>query len=410
MWGKSGQRPALARNGRPSSPLGAASPNTRRHTRSRSNPSWPTGRSPGLPCLAPALRPVAGKVPLVARTRIRNLCAALLGGVLAATLITSPAAAADPTTHHRAGAAAGWLARQLVDGDHFEVDFGGQTFPNQGLTIDAVFAFAAAKVADGHAAAAMQWLAQPDILTGYIGDGAVESYAGATAKLALAVQVRGNDPTSFGGVDLIDRLRDLEQPSGRFRDQSQFGDFSNMFGQSLAILALERTSGGAPATAVSFLAGSQCPDGGFPIQFDQPTCTSEVDATAMAVPALIAAGRSGAAAAGLDWLVSVQQADGGFASADGTVNANSTGLAGQALRAGWRIFAAAKAKRFLVGLQVGCDGPAADRGAVAFTAGGFDPATATLATAQAVLGMAGAGFPHLTAAGSRSTAPILACS
>lgn len=346
----------------------------------------------------------------MARTRIRNLCVAVLGGALAATLVAGPVAAAGTATHHRAGAAAGWLARQLVDGDHFEVDFGGQTFPDQGLTIDAVFAFATAKVADDHAAAAMQWLARPDILTGYIGDGAAESYAGATAKLALAVQVRGDDPTGFGGVDLIARLRDLEQPSGRFRDRSQFGDFSNMFSQALAILALERTSGGAPEESATFLAGSQCPDGGFPVQFDQPMCTSEADATAMAVPALIAAGRFGAASAGLDWLVSQQRADGGFASADGTVNANSTGLAGQALRAGWRIFAAAKAKRFLIGLQVGCDGPAADRGAVAFTTGGFDPATATRATAQAVLGMAGAGFPHLTATGSRSTAPTLACS
>lgn len=348
----------------------------------------------------------------MARTQLSRLCAVLVGGVLTASLLTSPAnaTASDQTTHHPGVAAAGWLAHQMVDGDHFEVEFGGEVFPDQGLTIDAVYAFAAAKTADGHATAAMQWLAQNDILTGYIGDGTVEAYAGPTAKLSLAVQVRGGDPASFGGVDLPDRLRGLEQPSGRFTDQSPFGDFSNMFSQSLAILTLDRTGAGASAGSVAFLAGSRCPDGGYPVQFDQPVCTSDVDATAMAVAALIAAGQYSDAAPGLDWLVSVQGTEGGFANADGTVNANSTGLAGAALRAGLRVFAAAKAKQFLVGLQVGCGGAPADRGAVAFDAGGFDPATAPRATAQAVLGMAGIGFPHLTAAGSRTGAPTLACS
>jgi hypothetical protein len=342
------------------------------------------------------------------RPALRQLCAVLAACVLAA-LFTSPATASGQT-HNRADAAAGWLARQMVDGDHFEVDFGGQIFPDQGLTVDAVFAFATAKVADDHAGRAMQWLARPDILTGYIGDGAVESYAGPTAKLALAVQVRGGDPASFGGADLLTRLRALQQPSGRFTDQSAFGDFSNAFSQSLAILALDRTATGAPGAASAFLAASRCPDGGYPVLFAQPVCTSEVDATAMAVQALLAAGRFADAAPGLNWLVSVQGTDGGFASVAGVANANSTGLAGQALRAGLRPIAAARATLFLIGLQVGCGGAAADRGAVAFDASGFDPATAVRATAQAILGMAGAGFPHLTAHGSRPGAPILACS
>jgi hypothetical protein len=343
------------------------------------------------------------------RLALRQLCAVLVACVLAA-LFVAPATATGPLTRSRADAAAGWLARQMVDGDHFEVEFGGQIFPDQGLTIDAVYAFATAKVADDYAARAMLWLARPDILTGYIGDGAGESYAGPTAKLALAVDVRGDDPTGFGGVDLIARLRGLQQASGRFTDRSAFGDFSNAFSQSLAILALDRTAAGVPAAAPAFLAGSRCPDGGYPVQFGQATCTSEVDATAMAVQALLAAGRIGDAVPGLNWLVSVQGSDGGFASAAGTANANSTGLAGQALRAGLRPVAAARTTLFLIGLQVGCDGPAGDRGGVAFDAGGFDPATAPRATAQAILGMGGAGFPHLTARGSRAGAPTLACS
>jgi hypothetical protein len=341
---------------------------------------------------------------------LRRLCTVLAVGLLASLLLApTPASATDQLTRDRADAASGWLARQMVDGDHFEVEFGGQVFPDQGLTIDAVFAFATADVADDFAARAMDWLAQPDILTGYIGDGTTNSFAGPTAKVALAVQVRSGDPSNFGGVDLLSRLRGLQQPSGRFTDQSPFGDFSNAFSQSLAILALDRTAAGAPTAATNFLAASRCPDGGYPLLFDQPECTSDVDSTAMAVQALLAAGQWAAAIPGLSWLVSVQGPDGGFTNAAGTPNANSTGLAGQALRAGLRPVAAIRATLFLIGLQVGCDGAAPDRGAVAFSADGFDPATAPRATAQAVLGMAGLGFPHLTAHGSQPGAPTLAC-
>lgn len=323
-------------------------------------------------------------------------------------MAVAPAAASTPPTADQAKAAAGWLARQMVDGERFEVEFGGVTYPDQGLTIDAVFAFAATKVADGHAARATAWLARPEILAGYIGDG-TEAYAGATAKLALAAQVRGADPTNFGGVDLIDRLRGLQDPSGRFVDRSAFGDYSNAFSQSLALLALDRTPAGAPPAAASFLAGSRCPDGGYPIAFGQATCVSDVDATALAVQALLAVGRRADAAAGLRWLASVQGANGGFANAAGVPNANSTGLAAQALHAGGYLSAAARAKRFLIGLQVDCTGAPADRGAIAYTVGGFDPATAPRATAQAVLGLAGVGFAHLSATHARPGAPVLAC-
>lgn len=320
-----------------------------------------------------------------------------------------PAAAGTPSTTSPAAAAAGWLARQMVDGERFEASFGDLVFPDQGLTIDAVFAFAASKLAEDHAARATAWLARPEILTGYIGDGVADSFAGPTAKLALAVQVRGGDPASFGGVDLVDRLRGLQAPSGRFTDRSAFGDFSNGFSQSLGVLALARTAPGAPAAAVTFLAASRCPDGGYPLLFAQPTCVSEVDATALAVQALLSAGRTADAAAGLRWLLSVQGLDGGFANVAGEPNANSTGLAGQALQVAGLSRPAARAATFLRGLQVGCAGQPADRGAIAFSAAGFDPASATRATGQAILGLTGVGFARLSAAGARPATPQLVC-
>ncbi|GAA0582708.1 peptidase [Kribbella sandramycini] len=340
--------------------------------------------------------------------RLRPLISSLLvltaGIAIPAT--TAAAHAAKPA------AASGWLARQLVDGERFEAEFGGEKFPDQGLTIDAVLGFAATKSSGTNAAKATTWLAKPEILSGYAGDGADESYAGAAAKLTLAAQVRGLNPATFGGVDLPARLRALITPSGRISDKSAFGDYSNAFSQSLGIIALKRTPAGVPASAVNFAVGTQCADGGFPIFFGTTPCVSDTDATAMVVQALLATHRYADAAEGLDFLASKQQADGGLAAGAGaaTPNTNTTGLAGQAFRAGGRTTDANQAKSYLLGRQQGCSAPAAVRGAIAYDATGFDPATAPRATAQAVLGLGAPGLHQLTAAGSSPTAATLSCS
>ncbi len=331
---------------------------------------------------------------------------------LAGTAVAAPPApaAAAPRTVLPDDAAAGWLARQLVDGDHLETDFGGTSFPDQGLTIDGVLAFSAAKVAGSAGAAATRWLARPENIATYTGGGDTESYAGPTAKLMLLAEVRGTNPRSFGRVDLRARLLDLLTPSGRFSDRSAFGDFSNAFGQSYAIVALNRI-GRAPASSVAFLTGQQCADGGVPVELEVQPCTGDVDATALAAQALRSAGRTAASGRAVAWLVSRQQSGGGFAALDGTgtPNANSTGLAGQTLADAGRVLPAVRAGVFLARLQVRCSGPVADRGAIPFDSTGFDPATATRATAQGVLGLTGVGLSRLTAAGSGPAAPVLAC-
>ncbi|MFY1593565.1 peptidase [Micromonospora sp. WMMD737] len=348
----------------------------------------------------------------------RHRLLTLFCGVLAALTLATFTVAAPASAHvspaptagiGRSEAAAGWLARQLVDGERLEVVFDGVTYPDQGLTLDAVFAFAAAGVADDSGARALAWVTRPDIRDAYLGDGTTEAYAGATAKLALAVQVRGGDPTDVGGVDLIARLRSLQAPTGRFTDRSAYGDYSNTFSQSFALLALGRTAQGTPPAAAAWLAATRCPDGGYPLLPAQPVCTSDVDATALAVQALRVTGRPTDATAGLRWLLSVQRADGGFANAAGIPNANSTGLAAQALRDGNRPLAWARARVFLAGLQVGCAGAPADRGAVDFDGGAFDPGTAARATGQAVLGLTGIGYARLSAAGATPGAPVPAC-
>jgi hypothetical protein len=300
----------------------------------------------------------------------------IMAAVLGASLVTTAVPAAAGTSQ-RVVAATDWLAGQMADGERLETEFGGVKYPDQGLTIDAIFAFAAARNAHDHSDRAIAWLARPEISSAYLGsDG--ESYAGAHAKLAIAARVRGENPRSFAGIDLIAGLRSLQAPSGRFSDRSQFGDFSNAFTQSYALIALGKDGRGA-----AYLAGTQCADGGFPVTFETTPCVSDVDATAIVIQALRTQGKPTAAA--IAWLRSKQQADGGFPSAQGGSNANSTGLAAQVL--GGRA-----ARDYLKSLQVRT-GP--DAGAIAFDASGFDKANAPRATAQAVLGLTGANLATL---------------
>jgi LPXTG-motif cell wall-anchored protein len=353
---------------------------------------------------------VALSVPAPTRRVLAAASAALLTLLTVLTVVASPAQAAPPTTGDPAAAAAGWLARQFVDGNHLETAFNGQNFPDQGLTLDGVLGLAAAGVAGDTAEAAMAWVGEPANLDIYVGNGTTDSFAGALAKLSLTAQVQGLDPTAFGSgkVDLLARLRARMTASGRFTDKPA-PDFSNGFSQSYAVLTLVR-AGSVPPAAVSFLAGSACPDGGFPQTFGDASCTSDPDTTALAVQALAAAGDGAAAKAGIGWLVGVQRADGSFADVkSGKPNANTTGLAGQALRSAGATAAAGRAAAYLHTLQSGCAAPPARRGAIAFDRSGFNPANAPRATAQALLGLSGPGLLTLDGTGSEPAAPVLAC-
>jgi hypothetical protein len=326
-----------------------------------------------------------------------------------ATVAPALAAAKPSAPVTKPAAAAGWLARQMVQGSHFTEVLDGISYPEQGETIDAILAFAAARSANAYGARAVKWLEQSSVLYNYIGAG-TESYAGATAKLALAAEVRGDNPAKFGKVNLIARLGKLLAKSGRYSDHSGYGDYSNAFSQSLAIIALHR-NGGAPATAVSFLISSECENGGYPLDFAQKTCVSDTDATALAAQALLAAGQRAAAVRGLNWLVRVQQRNGGLDAAGGTrPNANTTGLAGEAFAAaGWKLHPELAAK-FLTSLQVGCSAPATQRGALRYDSTGFAKGTAADATAQGILGLADISLAKLSARGASNAAPRLACS
>lgn len=245
----------------------------------------------------------------------------------------------DPTSQ-----AAEYVVTSLSGGDHVEGPYGADL----GQTADVALALASI---GGKASALDEVVTYLQKHAGdYVhgdptrGEMAGAHYAAATGKLALVARVTGNDPTSFGGLDLVSELAGLMVTSGavagRFADDSTFGDYANPMGQSVDVLALERASAaGAPQAAIDYLAATQCADGGFPESFDAATCTSSPDATGLALQALVA-GRAGCPASrAVTWLRLHQLWDGSFpnATADATnptvTDVNSTTSAALGLAA-----------------------------------------------------------------------------
>ncbi|MGL5930731.1 MAG: prenyltransferase/squalene oxidase repeat-containing protein [Dermatophilaceae bacterium] len=344
-----------------------------------------------------------------------------------------PDASAGPaTTTDPAELAGHYLAQQLrVSGYTFGTEIEGVEYPDFGLVADAVLALDAAGTGQDAAAQATATLAGR--LGEYIGfdtdnDAATpdDLYAGSVAKVLNVAAAQGAPPRDFGGVDLVATLQGLERPTGRFSD-SGAEDYSNTFTQSLAVMGLSRTGGTVSDDALRYLLAQQCPNGGFQLVMADGGCTADAeadpDSTAMAVQALLAVGgQTTAADAGLDFIVSRQRDDGGVGGSGPTasVNANSTGLAGQALIAGGRTAQARLAASYLTALQYDCSFPAALRGGVAYDTATFETKEAAgvdavptdqdrRSTAQAALALSETPLYAVTAEGADATAPAPSC-
>ncbi|WP_431878260.1 cell wall anchor protein [Micromonospora marina] len=347
-----------------------------------------------------------------------------------ATIIGAPlSVVAAPAPAHATAArdAASWLAGEFTDGS-----LPGPFAPEDwGLTVDGLVALSATGVDAPTRKAATAQVAKHVRSYNSYDDWGIEGFTdgGATAKLLYAASAAGADPTDFGGYDLRAETlsliagADAGRQRGRItsRTTADSGpDAGNTFDQSFAVLGLAR-SGDLPQDTVDFLIRQQCAAGGFRLYPDtadgpspscdeQPGATLDVDSTAMAVQALLAAAEDGAGGAGdaarkgADWLVTQQHADGSFGGSGPTTgaNSNSTGLAGQALAAAGRGDDAARAATALAALQLtaGNGGAAsADAGAIAYNTDGLTAAKANgitetdrdqwrRATAQALLGLA----------------------
>jgi len=201
----------------------------------------------------------------------------------------------------------------------------------------------------------------------------------------------------------------MEDASGRFVDEPDFGNDFKTFSHAFAIMALSRQGDAAPSVAsLDLLLTSQCADGGFDGNLDPnpADCSSGIDSTAVALTALVGADRADDAdeiADAVDHLTGAQGTDGGFG------NANSTGVAVYALRLAGVTAAADDGAAYLLSLQQDCDAAEADRGAIAFDDSGFDAGTAVRATAQGLYGITGRGYVDASAAGATTDLPRFDC-
>lgn len=193
--------------------------------------------------------------------------------------------------------------------------------------------------------------------------------------------------------------------------------YDGVWRQSYTLLALHAT-GVIPGTrAVSWLLAQQCEDGGFP-SYRPDTAKpcdpklEDTNATGIAVQAIKATGlQSDVASRAENWLLRVQNADGGWSyNPGGPSDPDSTGVViGGLLAAGGSAAAQHPAgggrtpAMALGAAQFGCAAKPADRGSFGYPANGKVTVNAK-ATADAVRGAAGAGF--LVTAPTANSAPV----
>ncbi|SFR25638.1 hypothetical protein SAMN04488564_1093 [Lentzea waywayandensis] len=307
---------------------------------------------------------------MTGRRSLAALAFVVSAGLIAMTIAGTAAAAGDREAAHSSSV---WLSHQLRPDGTLENPLGGE-LPDHGLMLDLVFALHAS--GDGALAEPiMKFLDDQGHATDYFTwDGLAPGQGfdqiivgGAAAKTLLAAQISGRDPRDFDGHDMVAETKATIRRSGvdvgRVSDYSKNPEWSdmvnnnaNMFGQSLAVIGLA-VAGENDQPAIDKMVTQQCSEGYFRIFFGyvqtpdglkvsscdegkaDGSSSPDGDATGLALSAMLAAKRAGAA--GLDepiartvtWLKNNQTDGGGWGGGVGTEapNTNSTGLIVQAL-------------------------------------------------------------------------------
>ena len=288
----------------------------------------------------------------------------------------------------------------LIDGHYYESFPGTADF---GLTIDGALALAATGDQGTALRKIVAFLADDgkdpsgDTVDEWTGIGTSNASGGAIGKEALLAEVVGDNPENFGGHNLIAALDASvcrRASSGGGTSCPAAGSYLNdasVFDQALGIMAQFRAGQATEAAApVRYLESLRSAKGSFP-SLIPPSGGPDVDSTAIAVMALAMAPGARAAAgvtAGLTWIASQQQHNGGFRS-QGAESINSAGLAIQALtlRSGAYRARINAAESFLAAQQNGNGGFNADAG---------QPGSNLRASTQAVGGAAGTSFGTLS--------------
>ncbi|WNI18834.1 prenyltransferase/squalene oxidase repeat-containing protein [Actinacidiphila sp. ITFR-21] len=267
--------------------------------------------------------------------------------VPAAAAPTTPADSGPPepaaTTPDLAKGVAYLINRgNLVGGRYYSAAGQHTGFADFGLTVDGLFALAATGGADTTLAAVTDFLQHGKDGTGRTADdwtliGTSSAQGGSLAKEALAAEVTGGDPRSFGGHDLIRALDGTvcaaADTAKGCAAKGNYAYAGSVFSQSLGVIAQLRAADSAGAAGpLAYLESLQDPDGAWPSLIPSGK-DQDVDSTAMAMMALDLVPGDAAARAvakGAAWIAGRQLADGGFHGAAGD-SVTSAALAVQGL-------------------------------------------------------------------------------
>ncbi len=249
----------------------------------------------------------------------------------------------------------------------------------------------------------------------------------------LALTAGGRDATKVGGknlvADLLSTATKTGPDAGRLNDSIVDGfDSAGAFTQSLGLLALRAAGAETPAVR-TWLITQQCANGGFEFEARatgtdgkpvKPCAGPDTNSTAYAVQALAGTPTSGAVTQALDFLDQAQTTSGGFpfsppeAGTDGDADPTSTALGLQAIvsadqspyDARWTTATGGNPVSALVGSELGCSVPVADRGAFL----GFSGKADVFATSAVLAGLSGASLPVVAGPGSAGTdTPVVSC-
>jgi prenyltransferase beta subunit len=233
---------------------------------------------------------------------------------------------------------------RLLAGRYYE-NAPGSGFADFGLTIDGAYALAATGHDNNTLRTIVDFLdgSGRDGTGRHLHDwtriGTAYSSGGSLAKAALLAEIVGRDPRDFGGRNLLAALSSgictakSAAPDRSCAAKGAYTHATSVFSQALGVIAqLRGGDKNAAAPPIAYLTSLQERSGAWPSLIGEPS-EPEVDSTAMAAMALDLLPGTDAQAAvdrALTWIAGRQLPDGGFPGASGN-SVNSAALAVQAL-------------------------------------------------------------------------------
>jgi hypothetical protein len=188
-----------------------------------------------------------------------------------------------------------------------------------GAFISSALALSATKSCDYSATIAALVSSLKQQAADYVGNDAARA-----ANLAILAMAVGEDPASFGGLDLFSIL--AAGTTG-----GQVGGYASSFSQALAVIAYVRAGQAVPPLVLATLVAGQDASGAFGYSYGDPlTFHPDEDSTGLAIEALSAAhGDSSALANAITWALAEQNKTGYWPNAYSPVD--SAGILGSGL-------------------------------------------------------------------------------